>query len=69
VFEPLNEKPSEVLKEIKDQLSDELANNDWAIWGRWFLAERSARTISPSSTVTVPEYIDKSDQRKCSGIT
>jgi WD40 repeat protein len=58
VFEPLSEDPIDVLKQIKDQLGHERADDDWAIWGRWFLADRSTRTISPFSTVTVPEYIE-----------
>src|SRR5437870_4933555 len=58
VFEPLSEDPIDVLKQIKDQLGHEPAYDDWAIWGRWFLANRSTRTISPFSKVTVPEYIE-----------
>ena len=27
-------------------------------WGRWFLAGRSSRTISPFSKLTVPESIE-----------
>jgi WD40 repeat protein/class 3 adenylate cyclase/tRNA A-37 threonylcarbamoyl transferase component Bud32 len=56
-FESLNKDPADALKEIKDQLSRESAENDWVIWGRWFLADRSTRTISPFSKITVPEYI------------
>jgi hypothetical protein len=31
-------------------------NDDWVVWGRWFLADRATRTISPFSKVTIPEY-------------
>ena len=58
VFEPLSADPIEALKQLKDQLNREPADDDWAIWGRWFLADRSTRTISPFSKVTVPEYIE-----------
>lgn len=58
VFEPLHEDSAELLKQIKEQLNHESSDNDWVIWGRWFLADRSTRTISPFSKVTVPEYIE-----------
>jgi len=48
----------DVLKEIRDQLNRESADDDWVVWGRWFLADRSTRTISPFSKVTVPQYIE-----------
>jgi len=32
------------------------ANDDWVVWGRWFLADHSTRTISPFSKVTIPEH-------------
>jgi WD40 repeat protein len=58
VFELLTEDPGRVLEEIRAQLSRGPANDDWTIWGRWFLADRSTRTISPFSKITVPEYIE-----------
>jgi WD40 repeat protein len=57
-FEPLNKDSSEILQEVKDQLNHESPDNDWVTWGRWFLADRSTRTISPFSKITVPEYIE-----------
>ena len=57
-FEPLNKDSAKVLGNIKDQLSREPADDDWAILGRWFLADRSTRTISPFSKITIPEYIE-----------
>ncbi len=33
-------------------------DDDWLVWGRWFLAERATRTISPFAKITVPEYIE-----------
>ena len=58
VLEPLQQDSTEVLITIKEQLDREPADNDWTIWGRWFLADRSTRTISPFSKVTIPEYIE-----------
>ena len=58
VFEPLKEDPIRVLQEIRTQLGTAPTDDDWTIWGRWFLADRSTRTISPFSKITVPEYIE-----------
>ena len=58
VFEPLKEDPIRVLQEIRTQLSTAPDDDDWTIWGRWFLADRSTRTISPFSKITFPEYIE-----------
>ena len=33
-------------------------DDDWVVWGRWFLADRATRTISPFSKLTVPKYIE-----------
>ena len=64
VVEPLSEEPGRVLEEIREQLSRAPDGDDWTIWGRWFLANRSTRTISPFSKVTVPEYIEKRIKEK-----
>ena len=58
VFELPKTDPVEMLEEIKDQLTRESSDDDWVAWGRWFLDDRPARTISPFSTVTVPDYIE-----------
>ncbi len=58
VFEQLNEDQGRVLEEIRAQLSSAPSDDDWTILGRWFLADRSTRTISPFSKITVPEYIE-----------
>ena len=57
-FEPLNEDPIRALEEIRAQLNRASADDDWTVFGRWFLADRSMRTISPFSKITVPEYIE-----------
>ena len=66
VFEPLDKEPAEILREIRDQLSREPADDEWAIWGRWFLADRSTRTISPFSKITVPDYVENRIKEKTS---
>jgi len=49
---------AEALKQIREKLSHESGDDDWVVWGRWFLADPSARTISPFSKITVPQYIE-----------
>jgi WD40 repeat protein len=58
-FDPLARDSIELIRKIKEEIAREPVDNDWAIWGRWFLADRSTRTISPFSKVTVPEYIEE----------
>jgi WD40 repeat protein/serine/threonine protein kinase len=48
----------QVLNQIRQELTEKQADDDWAIWGRWFLANPAKRTISPFSKITVPEYIE-----------
>jgi WD40 repeat protein len=57
VFEPRKEDPGRVLEETRAQLNRGPADGDWTILGHWLLADRSTRTISPFSKITVPEYI------------
>lgn len=41
---------------------DEIGPEDdssYAVWGRWFLSDRGERTISPSASMSVSEYIDR----------
>jgi WD40 repeat protein len=56
VLEVASQEPAEVVTRIRQQLAQESANDDWVIWGRWFLADRSARAISPFSKVSTAEY-------------
>lgn len=58
VLQRLDEDPINAMDRIREQLSGEHADDDWVIWGKWFLADRSTRTISPFSKITVPEYIE-----------
>ncbi len=47
----------ETLNQIRHELQQAPRNDDWTIWGRWFLADPATRMISPFSRITVPEYI------------
>ena len=58
VFESMSENSPDILNQVKDQINLEAADDDLAIWGRWFLADRATRTISPFSKVTVPQYVE-----------
>jgi len=40
---------AETIQRIRQRLSQESDDDDWAVWGRWFLADPSTRTISPFS--------------------
>jgi WD40 repeat protein/tetratricopeptide (TPR) repeat protein len=42
---------------IRRKLEDERGADDWTLWGRWFLADRGARTISPLSKTTTADYV------------
>lgn len=55
VFEPLNGDPSKVMQQLRDRLNGEAADDDWVRWGKWFLADRSTRTISPFSKVRLTD--------------
>jgi hypothetical protein len=48
-----------VITTLRQDLNDQRKNDDWTIWGRWFLADPRARTISPYSEQTVPQYIEE----------
>jgi WD40 repeat protein len=58
VLEPTGQDPVTVIGRIRQQLEQAPGNDDWVVWGRWFVADRATRTISPFSKVTVPEYIE-----------
>lgn len=58
VFQIIRTDPSQIRKEIEDQLA-KTKDNEWSAWGRWWLGDRSARTISPFSQITIPEYVER----------
>jgi DNA-binding Lrp family transcriptional regulator len=53
-----------VLESIRTELAAAKTDDDMVRWGRWFLADRNARPISPFSSVTLPQYIEKRLQEK-----
>ncbi len=52
------------LGELRQQLSSRSPTNDFTRWLTWFLADRSSRTISPNSPITVPEYVARHIEEK-----
>ena len=52
------------LPQLRQKLNQEPGDDDWVVWGRWFLADRATRTISPFSKLTVPEYIENRIKEK-----
>jgi WD40 repeat protein len=45
----------ESIGKIRDEVTAMPETSAWAVWGRWFLANPSTRTISPYSKITVLE--------------
>jgi WD40 repeat protein/serine/threonine protein kinase len=58
ILEPTRLNRAEVLNQIRQKLSREPDDDDWVVWGRWYLADRATRTICPFSKLTVPKYIE-----------
>ena len=58
VLEPTKLNRVETINRIRQKLNQEPEDGDWAVWGRWFLADCATRTISPFSKITVPHYIE-----------
>ena len=49
----------QALDQLRQTLSEQPGSDDWLVLGRWLLADRSTRTISPFSKVTIPEWIER----------
>ncbi len=47
------------INHVRQELNQSPANDDWTVWGRWFLADPTTRTVSPFSRLTVPQYIEE----------
>jgi hypothetical protein len=58
LLEPTSLDRAETIAQIRRNLNDQPDNGDGVMWGRWLLADRSTRTISPFSSITVPQYIE-----------
>jgi WD40 repeat protein len=46
--------PAELLK-LRQQFAESAAQDFYTRWAKWFFADRATRTISPASTITLPE--------------
>ncbi|HAB17256.1 MAG TPA: hypothetical protein DCE44_12495 [Verrucomicrobiales bacterium] len=57
--EPVSPRQLFLLKEQINATGNATADG-YLQWARWFFADRTARTISPGSRITVREYIEKS---------
>jgi len=55
VFQIIRTDPSQTRKEIEDQLAKS-SSDEWSAWGKWWLGDRSSRTISPFSQISLREY-------------
>ena len=64
VLEPTRLNRVETLNQLRQKLNQEPGDDDWVVWGRWFLADRATRTISPFSKITVPQYIENRIREK-----
>jgi tetratricopeptide (TPR) repeat protein len=49
---------AQTIAQIRQDLNGQPDAADGVLWGRWLLADRATRTISPFSKVAVPEYIE-----------
>jgi tetratricopeptide (TPR) repeat protein len=56
ILEPV--RPEEFLK-LREQLLGNAETNYYARWAKWFCADRATRAISPLSTISVPEYVQR----------
>jgi hypothetical protein len=51
--------PVEDLYRLRQTLSANTASDYYGRWARWFFADSATRTISPSSNITLPEYVKR----------
>ncbi|MGO8700423.1 MAG: protein kinase domain-containing protein [Limisphaerales bacterium] len=58
LLEPTKLNCAEVINRLRQELNREPKNDDWVLWGKWFLADPLARTISPFSEQTFDQYIE-----------
>ncbi|MCX6929681.1 MAG: WD40 repeat domain-containing protein, partial [Verrucomicrobia bacterium] len=51
--------PEDRLLQLKEDLAAQPGDDYYSRWVRWFFADRSTRTISPQSAITLPQYIER----------
>jgi hypothetical protein len=49
----------QALDRVRQTLNEQPDGEDWLVLGRWLLADRSTRTISPFSRVSIPDWIER----------
>src|SRR5438094_506110 len=54
------------LPQFREQLRTLTGDNELSRFGRWFVADPSTRTISPLSSITVPEFVSQRLQENTS---
>ena len=59
VIQPTKLDRAQTLKQLRKMLALEDDGDPWVQWGRWLLADRATRTVSPLSTLSIPEYLDQ----------
>jgi WD40 repeat protein/serine/threonine protein kinase len=57
VLVPSRRDPAALMAGVRAQLAQAAPQDDWAVWGRWFLAPADQRPISPHSGLTTAHYI------------
>jgi WD40 repeat protein len=58
LLEPTRLDRAQTVTQTRQDLKNRPDNGDGVMWGRWLLANRATRTISPFSSLTVPVYIE-----------
>ena len=64
VVEPTKLDRGKIMNQIRQRLNQQPDDGDWIRWGRWLLADRETRTISPFARVTIPEYRERQAERR-----
>lgn len=58
VLEPIKGRGAELIDRIRQDLKRSANQDDWSCWGRWFLGDLNARTISPFYRRDLSGYVD-----------
>ena len=44
---------------LKKRIENDPSTNPYIVWAKWFFADRATRTISPQSSLTIPNWIER----------
>ena len=58
LLEPAPVNRAEVVARLRKELNAGTNNDDWTVWGRWFLSDPASRPISPFCKQSVIQYVD-----------